>query len=117
RDTRDEEEGHHQQERQRQAPLGRAERRQDECVQLVEDDRERDQDRGVATDRDRRDERLGDSERDRLAPVRQRVVHELQQLVVLPEAQAEGDRERRDRNDDASAKLVEVLDETQVLVV
>ena len=89
------------------------ERGQDEGVCLVEDHRQRDHERGVGRDRHRGRERLGDAEGDRGLVAGQRLVGDVEQPGVLPEAEREGDRERGDRDDDARAELVEVLDERE----
>ncbi len=116
-DAADEQHRHHQQERERDAALGGAEGRQHERVQLVEDDRQRHQQRRVGADGQRRHERLRHAQRDRMPVVRQRVVQEVEDAVVLPEAERVRDEERRDRDDDPRTELIEVLDERQVLVM
>ena len=47
----------------------------------------------------------------------QRLREQVEDPVVLPEADREGDRHERARDDDARAQLVEVLDDREVLVV
>ncbi len=53
----------------------------------------------------------------RLGLVRQRVVDQRQKPMVLPEAEAEGDPEGEQRDDDPGPQLVEVADQAQVVVV
>ena len=91
--------------------------REDEGVRLVEDDGQREDDRAVRRDLDRGEERLGDPERQRHGRVRgQRVVGDVEQQRVLPEAEREGDAERQQRDDHPVAQLVEVIDESQPIV-
>ena len=47
----------------------------------------------------------------------QRHVDQVQQLVVLPEADAERDRNRDQRNDQPRAELVEVADDAELIAV
>ena len=68
---RQEQDRHHDHQRHRDPALCRTERRQDERVRLPEDERQREQQRGVARDGECRHERLRHPEGDRLsAPVR-----------------------------------------------
>ena len=71
---------------------------QQERVDLVEDHRQGDDQRRVRRVRERGVEGLGGAEGDRLDPVRQRMVHDPQDQVVLPGGEgpgrAEGERRR-----------------------
>ena len=102
---------HHDQEGDDHPALAVGERRQHVGVSLVEDHRQREHDRRVHGDRHGGGEWLGDPERDRGPVAGQRCVGDIQQPAVLPEAEREGDRKRRDRDEDPRAKLVQVLDE------
>ena len=95
-----------------------AEGRQQVGVELVEDDRQREDDRPVGGDGHGRRERLADPEGDQLVVVGgQRHARQFEQQLVLPEAERERDAEDGDRDDDAGAQLVEVLDEAQLILV
>ena len=95
-----------------------AERRQQVGVHLVEDDRQREDDRPVGRDGEGGRERLGDPEGDQLVVAGgQRPAREFQQQVVLPEAERQGDAEDREGDDDARAQLVEVLDEAHLILM
>jgi hypothetical protein len=52
-----------------------------------------------------------------LGLMREWAVDEAQQRVVLPEAEAEGDREDGQGHEQAGAKLVEMIHDAQLLVV
>jgi hypothetical protein len=47
----------------------------------------------------------------------QRLVHDVQQFVVLPQADAEGDREHGHADDQAGSELFQMVDEAQLLLV
>src|SRR4051794_6445181 len=189
RDAGDEQEGHPEHERQRDLPLARRERGQDEGVHLVEEDRQRDDEREVEGDGERHHERLADARGDRpalrhglgqgaggggeagggageLLPVSrradlprpghlperlrrpvdappqprlrrgdpgqpaalgrllrrgrrrlERLVEDLEQPVVLPEAEAEGDGQRDRADDEPRPQLAEVVDDREPVLV
>ena len=52
-----------------------------------------------------------------LGLVRQRPVDDVKQRVVLPHAEAERDRDRRQRDDQPRAQLLEVADDAEPLLV
>src|SRR5919106_2427686 len=82
--------------------------------QLPEQDRERD--RGVEGDDERRREGLRDAEGDRLLAV-ERGVQPADDRLVEPVAEREGRRERPERDEQAGAELAEMLDELHALSV
>ena len=119
-DAGDEERGREQHQRQDCAPLLPRERRQHVGVDLVDDHRQRKQDREVGAQRQGRGERLGRPESDQPAEpnvLGNRVVGDVEQGLVLPEAERHRDHQRRDADDDPGAKLVEVLDEGEAILM
>ena len=48
---------------------------------------------------------------------RQRLVEDAQETMVLPEADAEGDRDRDRAYDQSGAQLVEVIDDAEAILV
>src|ERR687894_2438324 len=82
--------------------------------QLPEQDRERD--RGVEGDDERRREGLRDAEGDRLLAV-ERGVQPADDRLVEPVAEREARRERPERDEQAGAELAEMLDELHALSV
>src|SRR4249920_82064 len=110
-DAGDEQKGHAHEKGDDDPLLAVGERGQDEGVRLVEDHRQRDDERRVGRDRHCGRERLGDPEGDRRLVPRQRRVGDVEQPAVLPEAEAEGDAVRDDRDDYARTKLAEMFDE------
>ena len=115
-DPADEQERDREQHRQHDALLARAERGEHEGVDLVEQDRQRQQDPAVERELDRGEEGLGGAERDRLEITGQGLVGDLEQLVVLPEAEHHREHEHRGGDDDAGAQLVEMLDQRHPIV-
>jgi hypothetical protein len=122
-DACDEQDRHQDQERRRHATLRRAEGGQDEGVDLVEDHGRRDDHREVGGVHQRGGECLRRAQRDRvdLLPGRlidgQRVVHDLEDVVVLPDGQHPRDHERQDGDDQPAAKLVEMVDDGQPVLM
>ena len=53
----------------------------------------------------------------RLTGGRQRLVEQVEQDVVLPVAQAEGDREHRQADEQPAAELIEVVDDAEAILV
>src|SRR5690606_16845530 len=74
-------------------------------------------DRPVGRDRHGGRERLGDAEGEQLlVRVGKRARGDIEEEVVLPEAEGEGDAEDGDADDDPGPQLVEVLDEAEAVV-
>jgi hypothetical protein len=88
-----------------------AERRQHEGVDLIHHHRQGKQQRRVPGIRQRLSEGLGDAEGARVQLVGQRPVEDLQDEVVLPHRQAEGNEHRRQRDDDPRPELVKIVDD------
>ena len=116
-DPGDEEHRDHQEHRQHRLLLPRAQRRQDERVRVVEQDRHGDQQRAVEHQRQRGQERLGRREGQRGELVAgERRVGDVEQRLVLPEAERRDDHEGDAAEDQPAAQLVEVLDERHPVV-
>ena len=93
-DAADEERWDQGQERPDRLALLAAHRWDEEGVELVEEDRQRQDDRPVGGDGHRRRERFGHPEGDQAAVVRRKGPgRKFEQQVVLPEAEGEGDAE------------------------
>jgi hypothetical protein len=112
-DPGDEQNRHQDQERDNHPPLPVRQGGEDEGVGLIEDHRQRDNQRRVGRDRHGGGERLGDAEGDRVPIAGKRGVGDVEQVVVLPEAEREGHHEGGYRDDDPRAELVEVFDERE----
>jgi hypothetical protein len=92
-------------------------RRREERPDLPQQDRQDERDRRVEADLERREERLGDTERDEGRPRREQVLEPLDQVVVERVRERERRDDRAEADEQAVPELREVLDETRLLVV
>ena len=117
RDAADEQERNQQEQGQDDAPLAGAEGGEHERVELIEDHRQRQQERRVRRHGQGREERLGHAQGERLASLRQGPFRRSKIKWLCQKHSPEGDHEHGQRDDDPRAQLVEMLDEREPVLV